>query len=109
QVGSETMVGTVIGIDFSKAQSADGIITIPLVALLTKAGQLQSLSLREVRSIKILDALFCLYNRYVDGLATVAPTDPNFYKGIGERLKNNGYNRLPQGYDHLKKTNPQTA
>lgn len=55
QVGSETIVGTVIGIDFSKAQSADGIITIPLVALLTKAGQLQSLSLREVRSIKILD------------------------------------------------------
>lgn len=63
----------------------------------------------EIHDTVLIAALFCLYNRYVDGLATVAPTDPNFYKGIGERLKNNGYNRLPQGYDHLKKTNPQTA
>jgi hypothetical protein len=51
----------------------------------------------------LIAALFCLYNRYVDGLATVTPTDPAFYKGLGERLKNNGYNRLPHGYDHLKK------
>jgi len=44
-----------------------------------------------------------LYNRYVDGLATVTPSNPEFYQGLGERLKNHGYNRLPQGYDHLKK------
>jgi hypothetical protein len=47
--------------------------------------------------------LFCLYNRYVDGLSTVTPTDSAFYKELGQRLKVNGYNRLPQGYDHLKK------
>ncbi len=63
----------------------------------------------EIHDTVLIAALFCLYNRYVDGLATFTPTDPNFYKGLGERLKNHGYNRLPQGYDHLKKdkTMPQ--
>ena len=56
----------------------------------------------EIHDTVLIAALFCLYNRYVDGLATVAPADPDFYRGLGERLKNNGYNRLPQGYDHLK-------
>ena len=57
----------------------------------------------EIHDTVLIAALFCLYNRYVDGLSTVTPSDPNFYKGLGERLKNHGYNRLPQGYDHLKK------
>jgi uncharacterized peroxidase-related enzyme len=56
----------------------------------------------EIHDTVLIAALFCLYNRYVDGLATVTPADPGFYKGLGERLKNHGYNRLPQGYDHLK-------
>jgi uncharacterized peroxidase-related enzyme len=56
----------------------------------------------EIHDTVLIAALFCLYNRYVDGLATVTPVDPVFYKGLGERLKKNGYNRLPQGYDHLK-------
>jgi alkylhydroperoxidase/carboxymuconolactone decarboxylase family protein YurZ len=56
----------------------------------------------EIHDTVLIAALFCLYNRYVDGLATVAPNDPSFYRGLGERLKEHGYNRLPQGYDHLK-------
>jgi uncharacterized peroxidase-related enzyme len=57
----------------------------------------------EIHDTVLIAALFCLYNRYVDGLSTITPTDPNFYKGLGKRLKDHGYNRLPQGYDHLKK------
>jgi uncharacterized peroxidase-related enzyme len=57
----------------------------------------------EIHDTVLIAALFCLYNRYVDGLATVTPSDPAFYKGLGERLRQHGYNRLPQGYDHLKK------
>ena len=57
----------------------------------------------EIHDTVLIAALFCLYNRYVDGLSTIAPANPEFYKGLAERLKNNGYNRLPQGYDHLKK------
>ena len=60
----------------------------------------------EIHDTVLIAALFCLYNRYVDGLATVTPANPEFYKGLGERLKNHGYNRLTQGYDHLKKHEP---
>lgn len=56
----------------------------------------------EIHDTVLIAALFCLYNRYVDGLATATPTDPSFYTALGTRLRDNGYNRLPQGYDHLK-------
>lgn len=56
----------------------------------------------EIHDTVLIAALFCLYNRYVDGLATVAPTDPSFYKSLADRIVNHGYTRLPQGYDHLK-------
>lgn len=73
-------------------------VTDEVVARAKKAGATDL----EIHDTVLIAALFCLYNRYVDGLATVAPTDPNFYKGLAERIKN-GYQRLPQGYDHLKK------
>lgn len=57
----------------------------------------------EIHDTVLIAALFCLYNRYVDGLSTNTPTQPDFYKGLADRLVNHGYNRLPQGYDHLKK------
>lgn len=57
----------------------------------------------EIHDTVLIAALFCLYNRYVDGLATFTPSNPEFYKNLGQRLKDHGYNRLPHGYDHLKK------
>ena len=57
----------------------------------------------EIHDTVLIAALFSLYNRYVDGLATTTPADPAFYEGLGQRLKQHGYNRLPNGYDHLKK------
>ena len=57
----------------------------------------------EIHDTVLIAALFCLYNRYVDGLSTVTPTDPEFYKGLADRIVNHGYTRLPQGFDHLKK------
>jgi uncharacterized peroxidase-related enzyme len=57
----------------------------------------------EIHDTVLIAGLFCLYNRYVDGMATVAPSDPQFYQGLGQRLVDNGYNRLANGYDHLKK------
>jgi len=58
---------------------------------------------REIHDTVLIAAMFCMYNRYVDGLDTVAPADAGFYRLIGERLKTNGYLRPPQGYDHLQK------
>jgi hypothetical protein len=51
----------------------------------------------------LIAALFCLYNRYVDGLSTALPADAAYFNKLAERLVNHGYTRLPQGYDHLKK------
>lgn len=57
----------------------------------------------EIHDTVLIAALFCLYNRYVDGLATALPADSNYYNVLAGRLVNHGYTRLPQGYDHLKK------
>jgi uncharacterized peroxidase-related enzyme len=57
----------------------------------------------EIHDTVLIAALFCLYNRYVDGLATLEPENPEYYKGLANRIVTNGYRRLPEGYDHLKK------
>lgn len=56
----------------------------------------------EIHDTVLIAALFCLYNRYVDGLGTALPSDPNYYNVLADRLVNHGYTRLPQGYSHLK-------
>src|SRR5580692_2409163 len=43
-------------------------------------------------------ALFSLYNRYVDGLATVTPGEPEFYQRLGIILKDKGYLPSPGRY-----------
>ncbi|MCQ6960740.1 carboxymuconolactone decarboxylase family protein [Mucilaginibacter aquariorum] len=57
----------------------------------------------EIHDTVLIAALFCLYNRYVDGLGTALPADPAYYNVLADRLVNHGYTRLPQGYNHLKK------
>jgi len=57
----------------------------------------------EIHDTVLIAALFCLYNRYVDGLATALPGKPEYFDVLADRLVNHGYTRLPQGYDHLKK------
>ena len=82
----------------AQVQESGKNVTKEIVQKAKKAGA----SDLEIHDTILIAALFCLYNRYVDGLSTVTPTDPAFYKGLGQRLKANGYNRLQQGYDHLK-------
>ncbi len=57
----------------------------------------------EIHDTVLIAALFCLYNRYVDGLGTALPANKDYYNTLADRLVNIGYIRLPQGYDHLKK------
>jgi hypothetical protein len=45
----------------------------------------------ELHDTVLIAASFCLFNRYVDGLATVAPSDPEVYAQIGKLLAANGY------------------
>ncbi|MEP7264978.1 MAG: peroxidase-related enzyme [Bacteroidota bacterium] len=56
----------------------------------------------ELHDTVMIAALFCFYNRYVDGLATIAPTDPEYYSSMAVRLKEKGYYRPEDGYAHLK-------
>ena len=56
----------------------------------------------EIHDTVLIAALFCLYNRYVDGLATVAPTDPAFYETLGQRITSRGYKPSPTGYQPFK-------
>ena len=56
----------------------------------------------EIHDTVMIAALFCFYNRYVDGLGTFAPTDPVYYADMAQRLKNKGYGRPKQGYEDLK-------
>ena len=56
----------------------------------------------EIHDTVLIAALFCLYNRYVDGMATSMPATDSYFDDLATRLVTNGYNRLPQGYDHLK-------
>ena len=57
---------------------------------------------REIHDTVLIAALFCLYNKYVDGLASVTPADPAYYAQLGDRIVHHGYNRLPGGYAHLQ-------
>jgi uncharacterized peroxidase-related enzyme len=60
---------------------------------------------REIHDTVLIAALFCLYNKYVDGLASVTPSDADFYQHLGERITTNGYNLVKGGYDQIKKEN----
>ena len=52
----------------------------------------------EVHDTVLIAALFCLYNRYVDGLATFTPDDPAYYRTLADRIVHRGYTRPPGGH-----------
>jgi len=45
----------------------------------------------EIHDAVLIAAAFCMYNRYVDGLATWQPRDPAMYAAMGEHLAAHGY------------------
>lgn len=55
----------------------------------------------EIHDTVLIAALFCLYNRYVDGLATRTPDDPAYYEALGARITTRGYTMPPNGYQPL--------
>lgn len=53
----------------------------------------------EIHDTVLIAAAFCMFNRYVDGLATFAPADPDFYRARAEVICRDGYaatNRQPR-------------
>jgi uncharacterized peroxidase-related enzyme len=45
----------------------------------------------EIHDTVLIAAAFCMFNRYVDGLATIAPDDPALYAAGAQRLIKDGY------------------
>lgn len=50
---------------------------------------------REIHDTVLIAATFCMFNRYVDGLATWAPEDPAIYDAIGKQRAAEGYLTKP--------------
>ena len=45
----------------------------------------------EIHDTVLIAAAFCMFNRYVDGLATWAPDDPDFYRARAALVAEHGY------------------
>jgi uncharacterized peroxidase-related enzyme len=50
---------------------------------------------QEIHDAVLIAAAFCMYNRYVDGLATVAPDDADAYREMAHRIVEHGYGSAP--------------
>ncbi|MFT3701144.1 MAG: peroxidase-related enzyme [Agriterribacter sp.] len=71
----------------SAVQKNGRLVTPDMVAAAKNEGATD----RELHDTVLIAALFSLYNRYVDGLASVTPTDPAFYDRLGHILLDKGY------------------
>jgi uncharacterized peroxidase-related enzyme len=70
------------------AVSSDGRnVTRELVDAAKTAGATDT----ELHDVVLIAAAFCMYNRYVDGLATWAPTERDQYAEAGRRTVIHGY------------------
>lgn len=47
----------------------------------------------DIHDTVLIAAAFCMYNRYVDGLATWQPREPEMYVQMGKRMAEEGYVR----------------
>jgi uncharacterized peroxidase-related enzyme len=58
-----------------------------LVTAARQAGAMDT----EIHDTVLIAAAFCMFNRYVDGLATIAPEDPEVYAARAPRIVADGY------------------
>jgi uncharacterized peroxidase-related enzyme len=111
-------------VDQVKADLASAEISEKLRALLVIAGKVQADGRTvteadvsaarlhgatdvEIHDTVLIAATFCMYNRYVDGLATWTPTDPEVYLAGAERMVNEGY-VPPVTTEELRATDERT-
>jgi uncharacterized peroxidase-related enzyme len=52
----------------------------------------------EIHDTVLIAAAFCMYNRYVDGLATWQPQDEELYRERGKKTAREGYVTMSQEY-----------
>ena len=97
-------------VDAVRADYASAPVSAKLKALLAIAGKVQEGGKQvmsadveraraegatdvEIHDAVLIAAAFCMFNRYVDGLATSTPTDEAAYDQMGQRMAHEGYVR----------------
>jgi uncharacterized peroxidase-related enzyme len=58
----------------------------------------------EIHDTVLIAAAFCMYNRYVDGLGTWAPREPEAYRDTGTLLADRGYVQAGQHLERMVAT-----
>ena len=104
--GNEALVKQVKA-DFAKAEISPKLKALLAIAgkvqqdgkLVTsadvEAARLEGATDLEIHDTVLIAAAFCMYNRYVDGLATWAPEDIESYRERAAQVGKNGYRGLP--------------
>ncbi|MFV2116024.1 carboxymuconolactone decarboxylase family protein [Micromonospora sp. LOL_025] len=62
-----------------------------VTAELVKAARVAGATDLEIHDTVLIAAAFCMFNRYVDGLGTLAPEDPAVYERTAEHIVRYGY------------------
>lgn len=78
-------------------------VTAGLIAHARAAGATDA----EIHDTVLIAAVFCMFNRYVDGLGTTVPDDPALYAAGAQRLITHGY--LPPPTDPTPETDQVTV
>jgi uncharacterized peroxidase-related enzyme len=83
-----------------KVQQDGKLVTAADVEAARKEGATDA----EIHDTVLIAAAFCMYNRYVDGLATVQPDDEALYRDRGSRVARDGYVTVSEEYlaEHAK-------
>jgi uncharacterized peroxidase-related enzyme len=63
----------------------------------------------EIHDTVLIAAAFCMYNRYVDGLATTQPEDEALYRERGKQVARMGYIAASKTYLPVEETAQQPA
>jgi uncharacterized peroxidase-related enzyme len=107
---AEHMGGNYELIDLVKSNYGAADISEKMKALLAVAGKVQKggkqvtaediaraqsagATDKEIHDTVLIAAAFCMFNRYVDGLGTWQPADPQAYREMGQRMAHVGYVR----------------
>ncbi|QHV97983.1 carboxymuconolactone decarboxylase family protein [Spirosoma endbachense] len=56
-----------------------------------EAARMEGATDKNIHDTVLIAAAFCMFNRYVDGLATWAPDSPDLYRYRAERIAEGGY------------------
>jgi uncharacterized peroxidase-related enzyme len=82
-------------LEIARKVREDGrLVTAADVARARKAGADD----KAIHDTVLIAAAFSMYTRYVDGLATWAPQEPELYDEMGAQLAENGYVRTIHGF-----------